>query len=150
MRSVVDKLISYHDLKNNFTKTDYIEFCNKYKRRWVRFIHLIYEEDVLFFIRYGKVSEEELNSFYKNINFLNNKLIFYFINIDYNENNLDKQEEFKNYQNYIYVNFYLINNTNNDNDDIYYRILNYNWNFIFKIIEKNYHHFINNKFKIRI
>jgi hypothetical protein len=138
-----DKLVSYHDLKNNFTKSDYIDFYNKYKRRWIRLIHFIYEEDIIFFIRYGTISNSELDLFYENINHLNNNLVFYFINVDYDENNCDKQVKFKNYKNYIYINFNLINNENNQNneEDDYYRILNYNWSFVFKIIEKN-HHFI--------
>ena len=138
------KVIKKHLLlKNNFTKSDYIDFYNKYKRRWIRLIHFIYEEDIIFFIRYGTISNSELDLFYENINHLNNNLVFYFINVDYDENNFDKQVKFKNYKNYIYINFNLINNENNQNneEDDYYRILNYNWSFVFKIIEKN-HHFI--------
>jgi hypothetical protein len=145
-----DKLVSYHDLKLNFSNSDYINFYNKYKRRWVRLLHFIYEEDIIFFIRYGTISKSDLDLFYENINHLNNNLVFYFINVDYDENNYDKQVIFKNYKNYVYINFNLINNKNNENKenkekDDFYRILNYNWNFVFKIIEKNYHFILNNK-----
>ena len=140
-----DKLISYHDLKLNFEKTDYIQFFNKYKRRWIRLLHFIYEEDIIFFIRYGDITKDELNKFYNNINNLNDKLIFYFIHVNCDKNNNDKQEEFKYFKNYIYVNFNLINCTQNNITDIYYKVLDYNWDFVFKIIEKNYHYFLNNK-----
>ena len=49
-----DKLISYHDLKKKPSHDDLILFENKYLRRYFRLIHSIYEEDVIFFIRYGK------------------------------------------------------------------------------------------------
>jgi len=38
-------------------------FFKKYKRRWIRLLHLIYEEDVIFFIRYGDIKKEELSIF---------------------------------------------------------------------------------------
>ena len=135
-----DKLISYHDLKLNFNKEEYIDFLNKYKRRFIRLLNFIYEEDILFFIRYGEITHDELYTFYLNIKKINPTLVFYFIHIDYKEDNhICKEKEYSNYKNYIYINFKLINKDKiNQEDDIYYQVLNYNWDFVFNIIDKNY------------
>ena len=38
---------------------------------------------------------------------------------------------------YIYINFHAINEPKIYNEDIYFKLLEYNWDFIFNIIEKN-------------
>ena len=131
-----NKLISYHDLINNHTETDLDSLKKKYTRRFFRLINDIYSENVIFFIRYGKTPKNEIEKFNKNIKNLNEKLIFYFINVDYDE---DKKDNI-NYQdinNYIYINFNIVNKKKVYNDDLYFRILEYNWDFVFDLIETN-------------
>ncbi len=38
---------------------------------------------------------------------------------------------------HIYINFHAINELKIYNEDIYFKLLEYNWDFIFNIIEKN-------------
>ena len=45
-----DNLISYHDLLNPYTKSDYINFIEKYKRRYNRLLEIIKNVVVLYFI----------------------------------------------------------------------------------------------------
>jgi len=131
-----DKMISYHDLKKN-DESHLENFKTKYVRRFIRILHDIYEEDVIFFIRYGELNIDELKKFYRILYLKNPKLTFFFIHVDYDEEQKYKLNE-KYFQNYIYVNFYFINQKKNYHQDIYFRILEYNWEFVFKIIENNY------------
>jgi len=138
-----NKLISYHDIKNNSNKSDLIHFKNKYIRRYIRFIHYIYEENIIFFIRYGKTPENEIQQFIENIKNINSNLIFYFINVDY-DTQFKENIHYKNIENYIYINFYLINNNNIKQTDKYFEILEYNWEFVFNLIKKNNDYILNN------
>ena len=137
------KLISYHDIKNNSDKSDLIHFKNKYLRRYIRLIHYLYEENIIFFIRYGKTPENDIQQFFKNIKNINNNLIFYFINVDY-DTQFKENIQYKNIENYIYINFYLINNNNTKHTDKYFEILEYNWDFVFNLIKKNNDYILNN------
>ena len=55
---------------------------------------------------------------------------FYFINVDY-DTQFKENIQYKNIENYIYINFYLINNNNTKHTDKYFEILEYNWDFVF-------------------
>lgn len=129
------KLISYHDIKYNNNES-IIEFKNKYMRRYHRLMSYLYEEDIIFFIRYGKTSYFEIKEFINNIKIINKNLIIYFINVDYDENYLNNIY-YSDIENYIYINFNAINKKNIINDDIYFRILEYNWEFVFNLINDN-------------
>ena len=131
------KLISYHDLKNNFNNNDLNSLIKKYVRRYFRLINDIYSEKIIFFIRYGKTDKTEIKSFIDYIKKINNDLVIYFINVDYDEN-FKHNINYSDIGNYIYVNFYEINNNNDlikNLDDPYYKILNCNWEYVFQIIE---------------
>jgi len=130
------KLISYHDLKINFNETDYKNAVLKYIRRYFRLMNDIYNEDKIFFIRYGKTKYDEIKNFINKIKELNPNLEIYFVNADYDEN-LKENIHYQDINNYIYINFFHINKEQSKNEDIYFRILEYNWDFIFNIIENN-------------
>ena len=54
--------------------------------------------------------------------------------------------QYNDIENYIYINFYLINQSNTiKHDDKFYEILEYNWNFVFTLIDNNYNLFLKNK-----
>ena len=130
-----DKLISYHDLKEVYNEIELKNFTKKYMRRYFRLINDIYNEKIIFFIRYGKTSYDEIKNFYNNIKNLNENIICYFINVDYDKsvNNI----YYEDIKTYIYINFHAINEPKIYNEDIYFKLLEYNWDFIFNIIEKN-------------
>jgi hypothetical protein len=124
-----DKIISHHDLKNNYLEKDYIDFIEKYKRRYYRLINDIKNEDKIFFIRYGLESECIINKFIDRINILNPSLKVYFIIVDYNE----KDENINN-SNYIYINFYKYKENINYSDDLFFKTMQYNWKIVYDII----------------
>ena len=139
------KLISYHDLKKKPNHNDLILFENKYLRRYFRLINSVYEEDIIFFIRYGKTPLDEIKQFILNIKIINPNIIIYFINVDYDTKFKDNII-YNDIENYIYINFYLINQSNTiKHDDKFYEILEYNWNFVFTLIDNNYNLFLKNK-----
>ncbi len=80
-----NKLISYHDLKEVYNEVDLKTFTKKYMRRYFRLINDIYNEKIIFFIRYGKISYDEIKIFYHNLKNLNENITCYFINIDYDK-----------------------------------------------------------------
>ena len=129
-----NKLISYHDLKCNFSKEDLDNMIKKYIRRYFRLMNDIFSEKIIFFIRYGKTDKNEIKSFINYVKKINNKLIIYFINVDY-DINFKHNISYEDIDNYIYINFYDINPEKNEINDPFYRILNCNWEFIFQIIE---------------
>ena len=136
------KLISYHDLNVNYNENDIEMFKNKYIRRFHRLMNDIYNEKIIYFLRYGKTSYNEVNNFINIIKKINSNLIVYFINVDYDEN-ISQNIVYENIENYIYINFHSINENKNYNEDLYYRILEYNWDFVFDLIEKNNKYFNN-------
>lgn len=131
------KLISYHDLVNNYNEVNLENFKKKYTRRFFRFINDIYSEKIIFFVRYGKTNVDDIRKFNENIKYLNEKLVFYFINVDYDEKKLDGIN-YDGINNYIYINFHNINEHKKYNNDLYFRILEYNWDFVFNLIETNF------------
>lgn len=130
------KLISYHDLGLNYNELGLENLKKKYTRRFFRLVNDIYSEDIIFFIRYGKTPLNDIIQFNENIRKLNEKLIFYFINVDYDED-LKNNIIHEGINNYIYINFFHINENKTHNEDLYFRILEYNWDFVFNLIETN-------------
>ena len=134
------KMISYHDLKSNFNEESLKEFTNKYLRRYYRLMNDLYNEEKLFFIRYGKTNINDVKLLIqnikniKNINQNQNQKIF-FINIDFDKNNKENifYPELKNY---IYINFCQVNKKDLNNDDIYFQLLECNWEYVFQKIEE--------------
>lgn len=129
------KMISYHDLKNNYDEKLLNNFKSKYLRRYHRLMNDIYNEKIIFFIRFGKTKYDEIRNFINNIKNINNKLILYFINVDY-DNEFKDNIYYDDIENYIYINFSVINNKNLQNDDVYFRMLECNWDFVFSKIEE--------------
>lgn len=131
------KMISYHDLKTNFNQDSLKEFINKYLRRYYRLMNDLYNEDKLFFIRYGKTNINDIKLFIANIKNINQNpnLKLYFINVDFDKNNKENifYPELKNY---IYINFNQVNKTELKNEDIYFQLLECNWEYIFHKIEE--------------
>lgn len=131
------KLISYHDLKCNYNNTIIDEFKKKYIRRFHRFMNDLYNDKMIFFIRYGKTSYNDIINFNNLIKNINSKLIFYLINVDYDKE-LDNNIIYNDIQNYIYINFFNINVKEIKSDDNYFKILECNWDFVFYKIEEIY------------
>ena len=129
-----NNMISYHDLNNSFSKEEFDEFQNKYKRRYDRLLKLIQKEDILFFIRYGKEKKEELQKIITNVQLLNTDAIIRVINVFYDETKCYPNDE---NENIIYINFYMLEDKNMiyDSDD-YYKTLQFKWNVVFQVIEE--------------
>ena len=127
-----NKMISHHDLEENYSNEDYENFILKYKRRYDRLLDIIKEEDKIFFIRYGLENEESIINFINEIYKINEYVNIYFINVDYNIHNLNINYNIKNY---IYINFYnYIDNNKKYEDDLYYKTLQFNWDKVFELI----------------
>ena len=131
-----DNLISYHDLLNPYTKSDYNNFIEKYKRRYNRLLEIIKNENILYFIRFGYEDEKDISNFFHIIKYLNVNLKMYFINVYYDKINNDYNYTIINNNCFfIPINFYLFEEKDKIyNEDDYYRTLEYNWDNIFKII----------------
>lgn len=129
------KMISYHDLIHNFNEEIYNNFKVKYLRRYYRLMNDIYNEKIIFFIRFGKTEYNEIKEFIYNIKKINSKLIIYFINVDYDDYNIDNIY-YDDIKEYIYINFKNINIKEVVNDDLYFRSLDFNWEYVFNKIEE--------------
>ena len=133
-----ENLISYHDLNNPYSIEDYTKFIEKLKRRFYRFIELIKNEDIIYFVRYGKENENILNNFFINIKKINSKLKVFLLNVyydEYNKSYLCKKSNI--IDSIIPINFYTFEKKNTIyNKDDYYKTLEYNWHIIFKLIEE--------------
>ena len=131
-----DNLISYHDLLNPYTKSDYNNFIEKYKRRYNRLLEIIKSENILYFIRFGYEDEKDISNFFHIIKYLNVNLKMYFINVHYDKTNNDYNYTIINNNCFfIPINFYLFEEKDKIyNEDDYYRTLEYKWDNIFKII----------------
>lgn len=129
------KMISYHDLIHNFNEEIYNNFKVKYLRRYYRLMNDIYNEKIIFFIRFGKTEYNEIKEFIYNIKKTNSKLIIYFINVDYDDYNIDNIY-YDDIKEYIYINFKNINIKEVVNDDLYFRSLDFNWEYVFNKIEE--------------
>ena len=85
----LSKCVFIHDLSKNFDDDELNKFIQKYKNRFLKFINIIKSNDDLFFIRYGKINEDEKNSFIQTILKINNNCNFYLVCISLNN---DKEE----------------------------------------------------------
>lgn len=127
-----NKMISHHDLSKNYTSYDYNIFIEKYKRRFNRLIETIINEDIIFFIRYGNEQYENIIDFMNEINRINNNLKVYFINVNFDEHNIIKNYDIKNY---VYINFNAyLDNTIEYHDNLYHKTIQFNWLKVFDII----------------
>jgi hypothetical protein len=142
-----DKIISHHDLNNQFSENDYIKFIDKYIRRYDRLKIDLYKEDKIFFLRFGKEEKEDIINFIKNINNINPLLKIYFIHLDYNnyENNDDysykldyhyeKKENILKI-NYNYINFYdYVNLDKKYSENLFYKTIEFDWNIVYQYIK---------------
>jgi hypothetical protein len=127
------KMISYHDLVYDFDQEKYNNFKIKYLRRYYRLMNDLYNEKIIFFIRFGKTEYNEIKEFINNIKNINSKLIIYFINVDYDEDNIGNIY-YDDIKEYIYINFKNINIKEVVNDDLYFRSLDFNWEYVFNKI----------------
>lgn len=84
-----NKLVSHHDIKE-LNNNNINELTTKYKRRYERIINTIKEQSNISFIRYCKdlkdLEEDEIYTFFININTINPNLIFKFILITDSDN----------------------------------------------------------------
>ena len=131
------KMISYHDLKSNFNQESLKQFNNKYLRRYYRLMNDLCNENKIFFIRYGKTNINDIKLFINNIKNINHNenLKLFFINIDFDKEN--KQNIFyPDLKNYIYINFCQINQKEIKNNNIYFKLLECNWNYVYDKIEE--------------
>ena len=132
-----NKIISHHDLQENYSEEDYNNFIEKYKRRFYRLINIIENEDKIFFIRYGTENNELILNFMNEVNKINPNLNMYFINVNYDEHN--NIPEMKSYvsNNYHYINFFnYINYDIQYDNDLYFKTLQFNWNIVFNFINE--------------
>ena len=131
-----DNLISYHDLLNPYTISDYNNFIEKYKRRYNRLLELIKSENMLYFIRFGYEDEKDISNFFHIIKYLNMNIKVYFINVYYDKIKFDYNYNIINNNCFfIPINFYLFEEKDKlYNEDVYYKTLEYNWDSVFKII----------------
>jgi len=127
-----DKILSHHDLSNNYSESDFINFLEKYKRRYDRFINDIYTQNKIFFIRYGNDDHNLIIKFINKIKNINPNLELFYINLIYDEN---FNEEIDN-NNIILINFYnYIDKNKKYSDDSFYRTIEYNWEIIYDKIK---------------
>lgn len=132
-----DKMISHHDLLKIYTDFDYNNLIDKYKRRYERLINSIKEEKIIYFIRYGFEDSNIIKYFINSINKINPNLEIYFINVNYDINNLDINNLNKNIKNYYYVNFNnYIDSEMKYSDDMFYKTLEFKWDIVFDLINK--------------
>ena len=129
------KMISYHDLVHNFDEELYNNFKLKYLRRYYRLMNDIFNEKIIFFIRFGKTEYNEIKEFIYNIKNINKKLIIYFINVDYDDYNT-QTIYYEDIKEYIYINFKNINTKEVVHDDLYFRSMDFNWDYVFNKIEE--------------
>jgi len=142
-----DKIISHHDLIKDYNENDYDNFINKYMRRFNRLKIDIYNEDKIFFLRFGKENKEDIINFIKIINIINPLLKIYFVHLDYNNYNINDNYSYKlDYQyerkedilkiNYIYINFYdYVDLDKKYNENLFFKTIEFDWNIVYQYIK---------------
>ena len=139
-----DKVISHHDLPFKYNNDNYNNLIEKYVRRYNRFINDLKYEDVIFFIRFGIDNNNSIIYFINKIKELNPNLEYYYINVNYDEKNINS--EFNN-KNYYYLNFYNYLDTSIEYDkDLFYKTIQFNWKIIYDFIINK----INEKYKDKL
>ena len=137
-----DKILSHHDLHNNYNDSDYKSAIYKYIRRYNRLMNDIKTEDEIYFIRFGIEDTSLIYNFINKIKEINPLLKFKFINLIYNDNNN------LNYQvindNYILINFFdYIDINKKYSDDLYFKTIEFDWYIVYNIIYNE----LDNKYK---
>ena len=125
-----DKIISHHDLPENYTDEDYNNFINKYIRRFRKLMNDIMTEDSIYFIRHGYESEDEIKLFIRTIHNINKKLDIHFINIIWDEDFKDTLSF--NIPNYIFINLY---DSSSSSDSLFNKIVDSDWSKVFTRIK---------------
>lgn len=127
-------IISHHDLHLEYNDQEFNNFTDKYIRRYYRLINDLKYEDYIFFIRYGIDDPIEVKYFIESIKNVYPNLLFYYINVDYNENGNDINKDIINI-NYYYINFYnyIDNNIKYDNDS-FFKTIQFDWKIIYDLI----------------
>lgn len=119
----LDNIISMHDLCKNYSKAYYKKFIDKYKRRYFRFLDLIKNNKFSYFIRNGKINDDEFDNLNSLILKLNNNKKFIIVSI--HKDNINEVKD-----NFVKLNF---NNFEiSKKYDKYYT--NIDWNKIFNYI----------------
>ena len=143
-----DKIYSHHDLHENYTEEDYNNFIEKYKRRYLRFINDIKNENKIFFIRFGFEDIATINQFIDKIYSINNNLEIYFINIFYDEHSEYDIIQYK-ADNIIFFNFYdYIKPDFAYSDNLFNKIMEFNWDVIYDFIFNNLNEDEKNIFRV--
>jgi len=127
-----DRIISHHDLKENYDESDYIEFIEKYKRRYYRLIECLKTENKIFFIRYGDECHSQFQEFIRIIREINPLCEFYIINLIYDETNKEQNYDIPNL--YTINFYYLLDKNVIYDDDLFYRIIQFNWKPVYDLI----------------
>ena len=127
-----DRIISHHDLKEKYNTDDYIEFIEKYKRRYNRLIECIKTENKIFFIRFGIENRIQFQEFIKAIKQINPLCQFYIINLIYDEKNVEYKNDIPNL--YTINFYYFLEKDIIYNDDLYYRTIQFNWKLVYNLI----------------
>ena len=124
-----DKMISHHDLReNNDISLNIV--IEKYKRRYYRFMNDIMNEEKIFFIRFGKENPLSIKYFLELIKGKNPLLKCYFINIYCDEAyDIDTTIE-----NCYYINFLNYLDKKTYHEDLFYRVMEYDWKQVYKVI----------------
>jgi hypothetical protein len=116
-----------HDVPFYYSKKDIIAFIQKYIRRFNRVIEFIKSKKKLYFIRYGKIEENEKNVFFQAIYDINKNCRFYLISI------VSEQENNSLYIKNNYMEFHFTDKNTED-----WTTSNINWKYIFDTIKSTF------------
>jgi hypothetical protein len=128
-----DKIISHHDLPEEYNENDLKNFKEKYIRRYNRLFNHIKNEDNIFFLRYSNDINEDILNFINIIKKINPNLNFTFLHLFYSDTFTNEFE----YDNYISINFYnYIDLTKTYHEDLFYKTIEFNWKIVYDRIYK--------------
>jgi hypothetical protein len=129
-----NKMISHHDLAEEYNENDLQNFKEKYIRRYNRLFNHLKNENDIFFLRFSDDNNDDILNFINIIKKINTNLNFKFIHLFYDEKNINN---FK-HENYIYINFYnYIDNTKTYNEDLFFKTIEFDWKVVYNIIYEN-------------
>jgi len=120
--------ISIHDVKIEFDETDILEFIDKYTLRYYRILNYIKSDQTLYFVRNGKITEDEKNRFIKTILNINPSANFYLICIVESD-----KDSISKYERYITISFDKETHVKIPND---WKMSHLNWKQFFIEIKK--------------
>lgn len=128
-----DKIISHHDLPEEYNENDLKNFKEKYIRRYNRLFNCIKNEENIFFLRYSNDIDNDILNFISIIKKINPNLKFTFIHLFYDDTFTNELE----YDNYISINFYnYIDLTKTYHEDLFYKTIEFNWKIVYDRIYK--------------